>query len=145
MDVICKTLERVIDRLDNIERIPQWDNQQQIRNPNFRKNINSKKAKETSPDQTIRPPFQENYAESSQNNNDDEEDNINIMGIYDNNTIFLTREYQELFELQQLKLDSNEFFDYKQGYHYAINEIHNQYNLRNKKKNESSTKKTFQI
>ena len=66
------------------------------------------------------------------------------MGIDDNNTIFLTQEDQELFELQQLKLDSSESFDYKQGYDYAINEINNQYNLRNKKNNESSTKKTSQ-
>ena len=66
------------------------------------------------------------------------------MGIDDNNTIFLTQEDQELFELQQLKLDSSESFDYKQGYDYTINEIHSLYNLRNKKNNESSTKKTSQ-
>ena len=62
--------------------------------------INSRKAKETSPDQTIRPPFQENYAENPQNDNDDEEDTINITGIDDNNTIFLIQEDQELFEFQ---------------------------------------------
>ena len=104
IDMLAKTLERMMDRLDNIERRPQWDNQQQIRNPNFRKNINSGKSKESASDQTIRPPFQENYAKSSQNN-DEDEDTINIMGIHDNNTIFLTQEDQELFELQQLQLD----------------------------------------
>ena len=62
------------------------------------------------------------------------------MGIYENNTVFLTQEYLELFELQQLQLNSSESFDYKQGYDFAINEIHSQYNLRNKKNNESSTK-----
>ena len=66
------------------------------------------------------------------------------MGIDDNNTIFLTQEDQELFELQQLKLDSSESFDYKQGYDFYINEIQNKYNLRNKKNNESSNKKTSQ-
>ena len=55
----------MMDRLDNIERKPQWDNQQQIRNPNLRKNTNIGKSKEATHDQTIRPPFQENYAESS--------------------------------------------------------------------------------
>ena len=141
--MLAKTLDRMMDRLDNIERRPQWDNQQQIRNPDFRKNTNSGKVKETTPDQTIRPPFQENYAESSQNN-DDDKDAINLIGIDDNNTIFLTRKDKELFELQQLKLDSSESFDYKQGYDYAINEIHSQYNLRNNKINKSSTKKTSQ-
>ena len=97
--MLAKNLERMMDRLNNIEIRPQWDNQQQIRNPNFRKNINSGKEKKTAPDQKIRPPFQENYAESSQNN-DDDEDKINLKGIDDNNTIFLTQEDQELFELQ---------------------------------------------
>ena len=81
-----------MDRLDNMERKPQWDNQQQgpqIRNPNFRKNTNTGKSRELAPDQTIRPPFQENYAEISHQNEDDE-DTINIMGINDDNTIFLT-------------------------------------------------------
>ena len=45
-----KNLERMMDRLDNIERRPQWDNQQQIRNPNFRQNTYSVKLKESAPD-----------------------------------------------------------------------------------------------
>ena len=65
IDILAKTLERIMDRLDNIERRPQWDNQQHNRNPNFRKNTNSRKSKDSAPNQTIRPPFQENYAESS--------------------------------------------------------------------------------
>ena len=43
------------------------------------------------------------------------------MGIDDNNTIFPTQEDQELFEIQQLQLNSDESFDYKQGYDFAIN------------------------
>ena len=99
IDSLAKNLERMMDRLDNIEKIPHWDNQQQIRNPNFRKNINHGKSKETGPDQTIRPQFQENYDESYQNNDEDEDDINHIMGIDEINTIFLTREDQELFEL----------------------------------------------
>ena len=91
IDQLAKNLERIMDRLDNIERRPQWDNQQQIRNPNFRKNTNSGKSKESAADQTIRAPFQENYAESSHQDENDE-DTINLMGINDDNTIFLTRE-----------------------------------------------------
>ena len=41
IDHLAKTLERMMDRLDKIERRPQWDNEQKIRNPNFRKNTNS--------------------------------------------------------------------------------------------------------
>ena len=55
------------------------------------------------------------------------------MGINDDKTIFLTQEDQELFQMQQLQLDSGESFDYKQGYEFAINELHSQYNLRSKK------------
>ena len=140
--MFAKTLERMMDILDHIEIKPQWDNQQQIKNPNFRKNNNSGKAKESAPDQTIRAPFQENYAKCSQNNDEDEDSINHLMGIDENNTIFLTQEDQELFELQQLKLDSSESFDYKQGYEFSINEIHSQYNFRNKKNTESSTKNT---
>ena len=66
----------MMDRLDNMERKPQWDNQQQgpqIRNPNFKKNTNIRKSRESTPDQTIKPPFQENCAEISHHNEFDED------------------------------------------------------------------------
>ena len=66
------------------------------------------------------------------------------MGINEDNTIFLTQEDQELFEMQQLQLDSGESFDYKQGYDFSINEVHKQYNLRSKKNIEPSIKKYVQ-
>ena len=47
IDMLAKNLERMMDILYNIEIRPQWDNQQQIRNPNFRKNINTRKSKES--------------------------------------------------------------------------------------------------
>ena len=49
-DFINKTLEKVVERLDHIERKPQWENQSQIRNPNYRENNNPGKGKEPSPD-----------------------------------------------------------------------------------------------
>ena len=76
IDKLAKNLERMMDRLDNMERKPQWDNQQQgrqIRNPNFRKNTNTGKSRESTPDQKIRPHFPENYAKSSHQNEDDED------------------------------------------------------------------------
>ena len=47
---VAKTLERMVERLDNLDRKPQWDNQPHIRNPNFRKNNNPRKAKKVAPD-----------------------------------------------------------------------------------------------
>ena len=136
-----------MDRIEIMERKPQWDNQQQgpqIRKPNFRKNPNTNKSREGPLDQQIRPPFQENYVENSHQNEEDEDTQINLMGINDGNTIFLTQEEQELCMLQQLKLQSGESFDYKQGYEFAINEVHKQYNLRSKKKTKAPTNKTVQ-
>ena len=60
IDSLAKILEKLMDRLEYMERKPQWDNQQQgtqIRNPNFRKNTNTGKSREVVPDQQIRPPF----------------------------------------------------------------------------------------
>lgn len=39
IDSLIKSMERLIDRIENMERKPQWDNQQAppVRNPNFRK------------------------------------------------------------------------------------------------------------
>ena len=76
IDNVAKKLERMMDRLYNMERKPQWDNQQQgpeIRNHNFRKNTNTGKSRESAPDQTIRSPFQENYAKISHQNENDED------------------------------------------------------------------------
>ena len=87
--------------------------------PTIKKTNNPRKGIGTSPDQNIRPPFQENYAESS-HNDEEYEDDINIvMGIDEENTIFLTQEDQELIERQQLKVESSESFDYKQGYEFS--------------------------
>ena len=42
IDNLAKSMERLMDRIGNMERKPQWDNQQAppIRNPNFKKNHN---------------------------------------------------------------------------------------------------------
>ena len=95
IDSLAKSMERKMDRLENMERKPQWDNQQQgpqIRNPNFRNNSTTSKSKESTPDQKIRPPFQENYVEISHQNEEDEDSQINLMGINDDNKDFLTQE-----------------------------------------------------
>lgn len=74
IDVLPKSMEKIMNMIDNMERKPEWDNQQEPlgRNPNFRKNKNQNTAK-NGPDQNIRPPFQENYAGTS-HSDDPEQD-----------------------------------------------------------------------
>ena len=59
IDSLSKSVERLMDRLENMERKPQWENQQgpQIRNPKFRKNPNTGKTRDAIPDQHVRLPF----------------------------------------------------------------------------------------
>jgi len=58
IDVITKGVEKLINMIENIDRKPQWDNQQapRVRNQNFRKNLNQNTGK-NGIDQNIRPPF----------------------------------------------------------------------------------------
>lgn len=87
---LAKSVERIMDRLENMERKTQWENQQPppIRNPDFRKNPNT--GKNAIPDQQIRPPFQENYVKGSQNHEEEDDTQINLLGIK-NEAIFLTQ------------------------------------------------------
>ena len=45
--------------------------------------------------------------------------------------------------LQQLQIQSGESFDYKQGYDFAIFEVHKQYNLRSRKNDEIPIKRSI--
>ena len=66
LDAIVKGMDKLMDGVENIERKSPWDGQQanSRRNPTFRKNQNQNAGKNI-PDQNIRSPFQENYAEAS--------------------------------------------------------------------------------
>ena len=92
IDSLAKSVERIMDRLENMERKSQWENQQgsQIRKPNFRKNPNTGKTRDVIPNQQIRPHFQENYAEGSQNHEEEENTQINLLGIKNKDVVFLT-------------------------------------------------------
>jgi len=132
---LAKTVEIIMDRLDNLDR-KTWDNQQvcPVRNANFRKNQNqNQNTGKNGLDQNIRPPFQENYVESSDLDDPKQDTQINLMGLDDQNLVFLSQDEEELHMLQQLQTQSGESFDYKQGYDSAIFEVHKQYNLRSKK------------
>jgi hypothetical protein len=83
----------------------------QVQNPNFRRNppqIRQRdprdQREQRGPDQQIRPPLQENYADGGGEMIEELEDtHINLMGIHDNKAIFLTQEEKELFLLNQTK------------------------------------------
>jgi hypothetical protein len=71
-----------------------------------------------------------------------EDTHINLMGIHDNEAIFLTQEEQELFLLNQTKVSEEAEDAEQQAFENAILEVHRQYNLRSKKTEGNSSKKT---
>jgi hypothetical protein len=90
-------------------------------------------------------PLQENYADEGEEVIEELEDtHINLMGIHDNEAIFLTQEEQELFLLNQTKVSEEAEDAEQQAFENAILEVHRQYNLRSKKTEGSSPKKTIE-
>jgi hypothetical protein len=108
----------MMERMNLSDRNPPRDHAPtpQIRNPNFRRNppqIRQRdprdqrdqqdprdQREQKGPDPPIRPPLQENYADDGEEVIKELEDtHINLMGIHDNEAIFLTQEEQELFLL----------------------------------------------
>ena len=102
LDAIIKGMDRLGDRVETIERKSPWDGQPSntARNPNFRKNQNPNTGK-AGPDQNIRSPFQENYAEASTSSEPTEDTQINLMGLSSEQQILLTQEDQEAHTLNQ--------------------------------------------
>jgi hypothetical protein len=87
--------------------------------------------------------LQENYADDGGEVNEELEDtHINLMGIHDNEAIFLTREEQELFLLNQTKVSEEAEDAGQQAYENDILEVHRQYDLRSKKAEGNSSKRT---
>jgi hypothetical protein len=78
-----------------------------------------------------------------------EDTHINLMGIHNNEAIFLTQEEKEFFLLNQTKVSEEVEDVEQQAFENAILEVHRQYNLRSKKtegsspKNMVETKKVF--
>jgi hypothetical protein len=142
LDSVVRNLELLMERTSISDRNPSRDNTPapQIRNPNFRRNppqIRQRDQRDPrdqrdqrGPDQPIRPPLQENYADDGGEVNEELEDtHINLMGIHDNDAIFLTQEEQELFLLNQTKVSEEAEDARQQTYENDILEVHRQYNL----------------
>ena len=133
LDAIIKRMDRLGDRVETIERKSLWEGQQSntARNPNFRKNQNLNVGR-AGPDQNIRPPFQENYAEASTSSEPTEDSHINLMGLNSEQQIFLTQEDQDDHDINQFQTKSGESFDFREGYDAAVYEVHKQYKLRSR-------------
>jgi hypothetical protein len=152
LDSLARTIELMLERMTVSDRNPPRDNTPapQVRNPNFRRNppqIRQRdprdQREQRGPDQQIRPPLQENYVDEGGEVIEELEDtHINLMGIHDNEAIFLTQEEQELFLLNQTKVSEEAEDAEQQAFENAILEVHRQYNLRSKKTEGSSPKKT---
>jgi len=124
LDAIIKGIHELGDRVDTIERKSSWEGQQinTIRNPNFRKNQNPNVGR-AGPDQDIRPPFQENYAEASTYSEPTEDPHINLMGSNSEQQVFLTQEDQDSHDINQFQTKSGESFDFREGYDAAVYEV----------------------
>jgi hypothetical protein len=149
---LTRAVELMMERITVSDRNPPRDNTPapQVRNPNFRRNppqIRQRdprdQREQRGPDQQIKPPFQENYVDEGGEVIEELEDtHINLMGIHDNEAIFLNQEEQELFLLNQTKVSEEAEDAEQQAFENDIFEVHRQYNLRSKKTEGNSSKKT---
>ena len=123
LDAIINGMQRLGERIESVERKSSWEGPQNnpIRNPNFRRNQNDGKA---SPETNVRPPFQENYAESSTSSEQIDDTHINLMGLNNEQQVFLSQEDQEEGEEKQFQTKLGGSFDFKQGYDTAVFEVH---------------------
>ena len=142
LDAILNGMKRLGDRVESVERKSSWEAPQNNppRNPNFRRTQNLGIGK-TSVDQDIRPPFQENYAETSTSIEPNEDPEINLMGLDGESQVFLTQEDHEDDEIKLFQTKSGESFDFKQGYDTAVYEVHKQYKLRSRTVNVNQPEK----
>jgi len=134
LDSLASLVELMLERMNFSDINPPRDNTPapQIRNPNFRRNppqIRQRDPRDQiekrGPDQQIRPPLQENYVDEGGEVMEELEDtHINLMGIHDNEAIFLTQEEQELFLLNQTKVSEEAEDAEQQAFENSILEVH---------------------
>jgi len=127
LDAIISGMHRLGDRVETVERKSSWDGTQSntVIGPNFRKN-QSPNVGRAGPDQDIRPPFQENYTKASTSSEPTEDTHINLMGLNDEQKVFLTQEDQNDNDINQFQTKSEESFDFKEGYDTTVYEVQKQ-------------------
>jgi hypothetical protein len=161
IDTVVKSLALLLERSNISDRNTLRDDTPapQIRNPNFRRNLPQIRQRDPRDqrdqrdpsdqreprglDLPIRPPLQENYVDDGEEVVEELEDtHINLMGIHDNEAIFLTQEEQELFLLNQTKVSGETEGAGQPTWEDDILEVHRQYNLWSKKMEGNSPRKT---
>lgn len=97
-------MNRLGDRLDNVERKNAWESQQRnaARNPNFKKTQNLNVGR-NSQDHDIRPPFQENYAEESTSADPTDGTLMNLVDSENEQQSFLTEENRPYLNIEQFR------------------------------------------
>jgi len=143
LDAIISGMKRLGDRVESVERKSSWEAppNNPNRTPNFRRNQNPSGSKVNN-DPEIRPPFQENYAETSTSEEQAEDIHIHLMGLDNKHQVFLSQEDHDEEDTKQFQTKSGESFDFKQGYDTAVYEVHKQYKLRSRTVNVSQPEKT---
>jgi hypothetical protein len=152
LDSLAKAIEKMMERLTITDRNPHRENQAapQIRNPNFKRNppqIRQRNPRDQREqrghDQQIKPPLQENYADDGEEVIEEFYDtHINLMGVHDDESIFLTQEEHKIFLLSQTKVNEEAEETEQQAFENAILEVHRQYNLQSKRANDNPPKNT---
>ena len=96
---LLKIMERMMERIKMNERAyprenqttPENRNQNQNQNQKFRRN--PPQIRQRGPDQQIKPPFQENYADEDEGVIEElEKSQINLIGVNNEDIVFLTEE-----------------------------------------------------
>lgn len=141
IDNLIRTMEKMMERINLNESAFPRENQAtppnriHYQNQNFRRNppqIRQREQRGTS--QQIKPPFHENYVDQDEGGFEEpEEIQINLMGVNDEDIVFLTKEEQGIFSPTQIEEECQESEDYKQGFENAIKEVHRKYDLRRRK------------
>jgi len=70
-----------------------------------------------------------------------DDNHINLMGLDNEQQIFLSQEDKENEDIKQFQTKSGESFDFKQGYDTAVFEVHKQYKLRSRTVNVTQPEK----
>jgi hypothetical protein len=118
IDSLVRTMERMMEKLQINDRNSPRENQPapQIQNPNFRRNPPQIRQREPRDqmeqrghDQQIRPPLQENYADEGEEVIEElDVIHIKLVGVNNNDSIFLAQEEHKIFLFSQIEVDEEE-------------------------------------
>jgi hypothetical protein len=133
LDSLARAMEKMMERLTITDRNPPRENQAapqiqkpklQKKPPQIRQRDPRDQREQRGPDQQIRPPLQENYVDDGEEVIEEFDDtHINLMGVHDDESIFLTQEEHEIFLLSQTEVNEEEEETEQQAFENAIMEV----------------------